>query len=224
MLTGVETVRAGLISATAGMAALLMLAAGCSDKQGGTALPVTTTTTAESTTTQTPGRSSTAPSNTGGAPRVTNPVEATKFLAQPCAALSTSALQAMKIGKPGAPDTESAVAKSSGPFCIWHSDESSSKTYSVGFLTGNKNGLSDTYRGGKKAFPGYFEPAEVDGYPAVFNDLVDDRSDGSCNVTVGISDAMAFRVGVQADKATGTKSCDIVKQTASSVITTLKGA
>jgi hypothetical protein len=97
-------------------------------------------------------------------------------------------------------------------------------SYGVGFLTANKNGLSDTYRGGKKAFPGYFEPTEVSGYPAVFNGLADDRSGGSCNITVGISNSLAFRVGLQGSEDIGTKGCDLVKQVAATVIQTLKGA
>lgn len=211
--------RAGLISVTAGVATLLMLVAGCSDKQGGTATPATQTTTTDST--ETSESNTTAPSSTGGAPRVNTPLDATKFLPQPCTALSAPALQSMNITKPGEPDTGSA----SGPFCTWTSNDSpESKVYSVGFITGNKNGLSDTYRGGKKAFPGYFEPTEVDGYPAVYNGLTENRPSGVCNITVGISDTLAFRTGVEADRATGTKACDLVKQVASSVIKTLKGA
>jgi hypothetical protein len=90
----------------------------------------------------------------------------------------------------------------------------------VGFLTANKNGLSDTYRG-KARFKGYFEPTEVDGYPAVFNDLGDYRNDGTCNITVGISDTSEFRVGVQYTKL-GAKSCDRAKEAAAAVIKTVK--
>jgi hypothetical protein len=216
-------VRAGLVSVAAGLATVLLLAAGCSDKQNGTALPATGATTTNPTDVPTSERTTTPPSSTGTAPRVSDPLDATKFLPQPCTALSAAALQAMNTTKPGEPDTDSAVAKSAGPSCIWTSDDKPESTvFSVGFITGNKNGLSDTYRGGKKAFPGYFEPTEVDGYPAVFNDLTDDRSNGACNLTVGISETMAFRTGIDASRDTGTRACDIAKQVAAAAIKTLR--
>jgi hypothetical protein len=219
--TGAERVRLGLIKISAGIAAAVVLAAGCSDKQSGTALPATTTG-GDGTGTST---RTAPPTSTGGAPAVKDPLDASRYLSQPCAILSATTLTGLKVSRPGIPDTDSPVAKTSGPQCVWHTDDQPvGQTYGVGFLTGNKNGLSDTYRGGKKAFPGYFEPTEVNGYPAVFNDLTDDRANGSCNITVGISSSLAFRAGIEGSKDTGTRSCDLVKQLAVTVIQTLKGA
>jgi hypothetical protein len=212
-----------LIKVSAGIAVAVVLAAGCSDKQSGTALPATTTG-GDGTGTSTGG---TAPTTTpsGGAPTVKDPLDASKYLSQPCAILSATALTGLNVSKPGVPNGNGPVAQSAGPYCTWNTDDQPvNQSYGVGFLTGNKNGLSDTYRGGKKAFPGYFEPTEVNGYPAVFNDLTDDRSNGSCNITVGVSGSLAFRVGIEGSKDTGAKSCDLVKQVAATVIQTLKGA
>ncbi|MBP2331015.1 hypothetical protein JOF56_011400 [Kibdelosporangium banguiense] len=89
----------------------------------------------------------------------------------------------------------------------------------VGFLVGNKNGLSDIYRG-RDRFKGYFEPTQVDGYPAVFSDSGDYRSQGTCGIAVGISDTMTIRVSEQG--RLGVKSCDRAKQVASMVIQTIK--
>ena len=212
--------RWGLTKVSAMIAVAVVVLAGCSDKQSGTATPATKTGGDNTSTGQPP----TTPSS-GGAPAVKSPLDATKFLPQPCTALSAAALKQLNISKPGEPDTDSSVAKSSGPSCLWSTDdEPIHRGYDVGFLTGNKNGLSDTYRGGKKAFPGYFEPTEVSGYPAVFNSLTEDRPGGACNITVGISSSLAFRAGVQADRDLGTKACDIAKQIAAAVIQTLKGA
>jgi hypothetical protein len=80
--------------------------------------------------------------------------------------------------------------------------------------------LSDTYRG-RDRFKGYFEPTDVDGYPAVFNDPSDFRGSGSCNITVGISNTLAFQLSAD-DGKLGTKSCDRAKQVASMVIQTIK--
>ena len=214
--------RGGLIKLSAGIAVAMVLVAGCSDKQPGTATPATTTGGGTGTST---GRTTPTTPSSGGAPTVKDPIDASKFIPQPCTALSATTLKQLNISRPGVPDTESAVAKSSGPFCTWHTDDQpTNMSYGVGFLTGNKNGLSDTYRGGKKAFPGYFEPTEVGGYPAVFNGLTDDRPTGACNITVGISSSLAFRVGLEGSKDVGTKGCDLVKQVAAAVIQTLKGA
>lgn len=214
--------RWGLIKVSATIAVAVILAAGCSDKQSGTATPATTGGGGTGTST---GRTTPPTASTGGAPEVKDPLDAAKYLAQPCAVLSATALKSINVSKPGIPNTDSSVASYAGPQCIWNTDDQPvGQTYGVGFLTGNKNGLSDTYRGGKKAFPGYFEPTEVGAYPAVFNDLTDTRNNGSCNVTVGISSSLAFRVGLEGSKDTGSKSCDLVKQVAATVIQQLKGA
>ena len=96
------------------------------------------------------------------------------------------------------------------------------KGFEVGFIVPNEHGLADIIRGGKEALPGYFEPTEVDGYPAVFNDLVDGRTRGICQITVGISDTLAFRAAEQSSREVGVKACDNAKQLAAAVIQTLK--
>lgn len=213
--------RWGLTKVSVMIAVAVVLLAGCSDKQSGTATPATTTG-ADNTST---GRTTPTTTSSGGAPQVKVPLDATKYIPEPCTVLSAATLKQLNISKPGTPDTTSATAKSSGPQCLWHTDDQPvTRGYGVGFLTGNKNGLSDTYRGGKQAFPGYFEPTEVSGYPAVFNGLIEERPGGSCNITVGISSTLAFRVGIEADKDVGTRSCDLVKNVAGAVIQTLKGA
>src|SRR5262245_11443213 len=191
-----------------------MLMAGCSDKQSGTAQPATTTGDATSA-----GRTTTTSTSNGGAPEIKNPLDASKYIAQPCALLPASTLKDLNIGRPGKPDTDSELAKTVGPTCIWNSDDQpASKSYGIGLVTGNPHGISDIYRGGKKAFPGYFEPTEVDGYPAAFADTADGRTGGSCNIAVGVSSSVAFRLGTDAGKDIGTKACDLVKQLAATVI------
>jgi hypothetical protein len=213
-----------LIKASIGIAVAVVLVSGCSDKTNGTATPATTGGGGETTTTTTRGSTPTSGGGGSSAPKVNTPLDASKFLPQPCTALSATALQSFKITKPGTPDVDSELAKTAGPSCSWRNDSQPiSWGYNVGFLTGNKNGLSDTYRG-RARFKGYFEPTEVDGYPAVFNDLNDSRDKGTCNMTIGISDTLAFRVSVTLDPDGGTKSCDESKKLASAVIQTLKGA
>lgn len=158
---------------------------------------------------------------THGAPRVEHPLDATPFLAQPCAVLTATQLSTFGITKPGKPETTGPLAEKAGPMCTWRNDVEPSFGFDVGFLTGNKNGLADTYRGGEEAFPGYFEPTTVDGYPAVFNDVVEHRDQGVCNLTVGISDTLTFRTS-PTSTALGRQTCDEAVKVARAVIATLK--
>ncbi|MFL6141551.1 MAG: DUF3558 domain-containing protein [Labedaea sp.] len=155
-----------------------------------------------------------------GAPRVARPLDATRFLSRPCDALSPAQLATFGVSAPGTPTTTGAVAEYAGPFCTWHAAPEVNSTIGIGFLTGNKNGLSDTYRG-RHDF-GYFEETTVDGYPAVFAEGSDSRSTGACGITVGISDTLAFDALEQGNRK-GQASCDRAKQVAAAVLATLKG-
>ncbi len=196
-----------------GGVALAAVLTGCTSTANGTPTAAPMPTSEE----QTAPTSTTTPSedNTHGAPRVKHPLDATRFLPQPCAVLTPAQLATLDVTTPGKPQTTGAIAEHAGPGCIWTAEEPH-RTYDVGFLTGNKNGLSDTYRG---SWPGYFEPTTVDGYPAVFNDGVDSRDTGVCNLTVGINDNLTFRTQQQSD---GREACDGAMQLARMVIATIK--
>jgi hypothetical protein len=200
-----------------GAGVVMIAASGCMDTQAGTPSGAPGTTAISDATTH-PGISSTSrPDNTYGAPRVTSALDGTAFFTKPCDVLTAAQLQTLNL-PPGKPDTDSAVARSSGPGCGWTNSDTRS-TVGVGFLSGNKNGLSDTYRG-RDRFTGYFEPTEVDGYPAVFNDTSDFRPQGTCIMTVGISNTLTFIASERG--RLGQKSCDRAKQVASMVIQTIK--
>lgn len=193
-----------LVKLVAGLATVVVVTvAGCSSEAGGnpTAQP-TTGASGE----QDPDR----------APRVDDPLDASPFLDQPCAALSQQQLAEFSITKPGVPTTTGAVAENAGPFCSWPNDTGG---IGVGFLTGNKNGLSDIYR--DRANFEHFEPATVDGYPAAYNNDPDLRSEGDCTIMVGISDSLAFRVTEQG-KLDAEGSCDRARQVAAAALETLK--
>ncbi|MFC5107557.1 DUF3558 domain-containing protein [Kibdelosporangium philippinense] len=192
-------------------------AAGCTPTDNGIPTPQAGTTGAQSTT------ASASKPKDYGAPRVTTPLDASKFLSQPCTVLTPAQLQSLTLPVQGKPDTDSQVAKTAGPSCLWINNDTPSFAISIGFLTGNKRGLSDTYRGHEQgAFPGYFEPTSVDGYPAVFNDLSDGRAGGDCTITVGVSDTLTLRVSHQGSRFTGAAACDRAKQAAALGIQTLR--
>jgi len=185
------------------------VAAGCMAKQNGSPT-VGSDPTGTSTSTQ---------GETYGAPRVGSPLDAARFLSQPCAVLTQAQLEGFGVSRAGEPDTDSEIARASGPGCLWHARPEVDSTIDVSFLTGNKNGLADTYRG-RSRFK-FFEETTVEGYPAVFNDPSDGRPHGDCNITVGISDTLAFRAREEGGLV-GQAVCDRAKQVAAAVIATLK--
>jgi hypothetical protein len=191
---------------------------GCTSPQDGAPTAEPTTTPGDSPST------STNPGDTFSAPRVSVPLDAARYLGQPCAVLSAAQMSTFKISKPGEPDTDSQVAKTSGPGCSWRTDGEPFRGLDISFLTGNKNGLDDIYRGYKQLRQfSYFEETTVSGYPAVFADGTDGRSQGSCDIKVGISDTLAFRAGELGGASRGAASCDGAKELAAAVIATLKG-
>jgi hypothetical protein len=133
--------------------------------------------------------------------------------------LTQTQLDGFGVSRPGEPDTDSEIAKASGPGCLWHARPEVNSTIGISFLTGNKKGLSDTDRGRSRST--FFEETTVEGYPAVFNDPSDGRPHGDCNITVGISEMLAFRAREEGGLV-GQAVCDRAKQVAAAVIATLK--
>ena len=200
---GVDRVR--LAKLTAGLVTVVVVTvAGCSAEADGnpTARPTT---------------DASGEQDPDEAPRVEDPLDASSFLDQPCAVLSQQQVAEFSVTRPGEPTTTGAVAENAGPLCTWHADPGGS--IGVGFLTGNKNGLSDTYRG-RESFE-YFEPTTVDGYPAAYANDPDLRAEGDCTIMVGISDSLAFRASEQG-KLDAEGSCERARQVAAAALATLK--
>ena len=207
--------RADLLRRTGWLVVSVLLAGtACTTQADGTPTPGPTSAPSETTTTP-------SEDPTFGAPRVTDPLDATRFLTEPCTVLGQAQLATFDVSRPGIPTTTGAVAEHAGPYCSWHAATELASTIGVGFLTGNENGLSDTYRG-RDQFD-YFVPTTVDGYPAVFVDGSDGRDNGRCNITVGINDQLAFRATEQG-RLDAQGSCDRAKQVAAAALTTLKEA
>ncbi|MEV4600346.1 DUF3558 domain-containing protein [Amycolatopsis sp. NPDC049253] len=119
--------------------------------------------------------------------KVSTPLPTDAVLNDPCALLSAG--QAGKIGlkTPGKLDDRTPKA------CTWESSGNAENSVGIGALPQNKNGLSDIYSG--KSSAAYFTPVTIEGYPAVFTDKSDDRSSGSCQLWIGITDQLAVSVG-----------------------------
>lgn len=158
-----------------------------------------------------------------GAPRVREPLDASRFLTDPCGLLTPEQMRGFDISRPGVIDSTGALAEHVGMGCFWSSDDDISRGYGIGWLVGNRNGLADTYRG-RDRFAGYFEPTEVDGYPAVLNDVTDERDKGECNIVVAVSDTLTFLAGESSGFARpGSPPCERSRELAAAALATLKG-
>ena len=192
------------------LSAAAILLIGCTTTEAGTAVsahdpPLTSSTEAAPT-----------------APTVADPLEASKYVADPCAILTLAQLASYGMNQTGEPDTPTTSTDFNEPGCLWHGN---AQTFNVGvsWLTSNENGLADTYLLQESGTWDYFEAIEVEGYPAVFNYFSDDPQYGNCHVTVGISDRLVYTVYLQGqgniDAETG---CELVVQIATAVIQRLK--
>jgi len=125
---------------------------------------------------------------------------------------------------PGEPDVSTATS-SAGPTCAWIKG---GKSTAVGILTGNRDrgagGLATIYHNKQTGHFAFVEPApEVEGYPAVYADVQDQRSSGKCVMYVGIADDLTFTVKSGGYEG-GQDSCDAAQKVSAAVVKTLKGA
>ncbi|MFD8491958.1 DUF3558 domain-containing protein [Amycolatopsis sp. NPDC059657] len=196
--------RALTISVTA--LALGTALTGCSKSSSGSGLPMSTSTSESS---------AAAGSGSGSAPRVPSPLNTASLLSDACTGLSSSALSQLQL-KAGYRRTNN-----SGPTCAWDSSATSSDTVSISPITTSKGGLSTIYD--RKDKQEYFEPTTIGGYPAVFADPVDRRTDGRCSLHVGVTDDLEVLVFTQlSDGKAKTNPCPVAEDVATAMIDTLK--
>jgi hypothetical protein len=180
---------------------LVVLLAGCGSSPGVAAPRTTPPTTVAPPTT-----------SARSAPRVANPLDATKFVANPCTALTSAQLAGLGIQNP--------TTSSDTNGCTWLGQTGGGPS-SIGWVPTNTNGLADLYV--KKDQFDYWIPTTIAGYPAVFGDELGDlRSDGNCVLNVGVNDHQAFFIGWD-DPNRKTQGCDLAAQMAADVIATIKG-
>ncbi|QWF80536.1 DUF3558 domain-containing protein [Amycolatopsis sp. CA-230715] len=158
--------------------------------------------------------SSPGPAKPTAAPPVPSPLKADGIVAQPCTALSSAQTQQIGMVDPQSNPT------STGPGCVWRSASDDLNKVTIAPMTANKGGLDDIYAN-KGA---YFEPKTVNGYPAVLSGAVEDRSEGNCNLWIGVTDQLA--VAVQAQIARGANKanpCPVAEKVGAAMIDNLKG-
>lgn len=138
------------------------------------------------------------PTSVGPAPRVSQPLNVARFVADPCESLTTAQIPTLKN-----------VGKADGT-CTWLIKKNDDSVV----VTWLQNGLTVFYT--QSSVESYWQPTTVAGYPAVFASAVDARDQGGCRINVGINDTTMFAVDYTADSSRS--SCDSAKTAAANVI------
>lgn len=195
---------------------LALAVSACSTRESGTPSP--------STTASDPSMS-TGASPAGRAPRVAHPLDALAFTKSTCLALTASDLVSLDLT--GAHGRVTVTAGS--PACTWQKASTTTATDvrsdAVAWLTPDTDGLSDLYA--QKSTMAYFVVTSVDEYPAVYADVADLRTNGSCFLNVGVNDHLYFFVDYErnyttSSEANAQQSCGAAEQTAAAVIRNLR--
>lgn len=181
----------------------LALAACTTNKQEGP--PSTTTTPEPPPTTHT---SATVPT----APRVTRPLEAGAFASDPCTSLTSAQRQTFGITEASPGD----IARE-GAECYFSGE--SIEPIAVVFASNIDSGLSSRYYEHMTGAWFYWQPSELDGYPAV---AYGNRGPLDCNVAVALTDTLYFWTSAEA--RTPSERCATARTVASNVLATIKGA
>lgn len=202
--------RTGTGIATAILAAsLVTLVAGCGGGGGNALSPTTTTSAAPS-----------DPLPAYGAPKVTHPLNTTKYQQNPCSVVTAAQLQAL-----GGYVTGKASTSSIGPACLWTNTNTVS-SLQVGYYNHGAYaiGLTGIYMIKDKQYS-YFQPTQIADYPAVVTDRAGNHGDkGTCIVYVGVEDDLlvAFQVNLNEDAPNYTTACSVAQQFANDGMQTMK--
>jgi len=124
------------------------------------------------------------------APTVPAPVDATRFLVDPCTALSPRARTSIGL------DSQELEERDPGPGCSWAFTMDGDSWFGYWLLASNTGGLDDIYWAPRTGWA-YFEPVEVLDHPAVLASITDERHQGRCVLIVGLSNQLAMQVTVE---------------------------
>lgn len=194
--------------------------AGCTTTSSGEPAPESGTT----------GTSAPAPPSSGdpgeedlpfaGAPTVEHPLDTTTFQEDPCTVLTPAQGEQLNVGTAGQP-----IDATLGNACEWRNEETHGYVQ-IRFNDKSGIGLSGEYRANEQGKFAYFDPMEVDGYPAVSTDIVDRRKRGVCVVVVGVSDPVEFEIALQLslDNVGLKDPCETAADVASMALQTMEEA
>lgn len=165
-----------------------------------------------------PSSSSVSSGGASGAPSVPSPLPTTQISSNPCTALSAD--QVSQIGLAGAGTMRQGAV---GPSCKWRSATSTLNSISLTPATTVNNGLNAIYA--NKAKNQYFQPTTVNGYPAVYADTLDSRTQGDCSLWVGVTDQLSVAIMTSiGDGPNKSNPCPIAEKVATAMIQHLQGS
>ncbi|WP_084022726.1 DUF3558 domain-containing protein [Amycolatopsis thermoflava] len=165
--------------------------------------------------------SSTSPAAQGErAPQVADPLDPAGLVDHPCESLSAEQLSDLGIEGEG---KETRVTAGGLKGCDWKFGANLEWKIQVSYVVpDSRNGLQNEYDQHAAGLfeGGYFVPTSTGGYPGVFSNVADTRSQGRCDLGVGINDEMLLTVAVtgQAEK----DNCRAASNVAERIISTIK--
>ena len=195
------------------------LAVGCDSPEQGTPTPGTSGSSGTSSQTsgsQEPVTTTSLPD--AGVPKVADPLDATKFLADPCGSLTSAQTAQLKVG-PGKRNDDAF-----GTGCTWLNPQTTASV-TVHFMSKFREGLSGVYRSHDSGKYPVFRPvADVSGFPAVIVGNQDGGSAGICSMFIGLSDDLATLLSVKqsVDKVETVDPCEVTEAVAPLVLQTMK--
>ncbi|TVT62857.1 DUF3558 domain-containing protein [Amycolatopsis rhizosphaerae] len=205
----------GKTGITAALACLAMLtASGCTQPSDGNPSPATGTTA--------PGTSisSTVGNGANKMPTIPKLLDVSRFAADPCLSIAAQQASDLTINPQG---TSSPTGNDK--MCTWKYGPNLDYSVSVSYLVpDSKNGLQNLYDLNPTGWfkDGYFEATTIDGYPAAYASIRDDRRTGRCQLALGV-DATHI-IDLQLIGSAGKDPCSSVAKVANAVVETVKGA
>jgi Protein of unknown function (DUF3558) len=151
---------------------------------------------------------------------VSHPLDTTAFQKTPCSVLTAAQLTQFNIGTQGQQDSSAPL----GPACNWNDDTGPSNMTLGVIIVTQGQGLAGIYSQ-KSTYPVFQPLANVGGYPAVIALTADGRSQGLCQVSVGVTNNVLVEVSValRAGAPDVSNPCPRNQNIATAVVQTLKG-
>lgn len=153
---------------------------------------------------------------------MSDPLDVARFVTSPCEALTKAQLDDFGGAEPRPRTMDSGKQE-----CSWDFGTNGRTNIGLWFQPGpTGSGLSDVYAQNEQGNwdQGYFEPTEIEGYPAVFVAINEHRDRGDCELSVGVRDELYAQVVVLATSKVGRASCEAASNAASAMIKTMAGA
>jgi hypothetical protein len=163
------------------------------------------------------------PGNRYGAPKVTQPLDVTKYIEQPCSTLTTAQVHGLNLAKAGVPDQDA-----QGSTCTFSPkyDVVYDVAFNVHFDEGQPTGLANAYwyANGTAFTKNYMKRLpDIDGVPEVTEPI--QNTDGGCYIYLGATDQISFATGVTVSSSAEPQyrmACSIAQQLAKDVTETMR--